>query len=142
MPFDQLVGARAAIRMSVLALAVTTASPDAKSWERAPLRVAQQAPHLIEITPKSGPAGRAYPLRVILRGSGFMPVGNLVEFGPAKLPDVSSPDGTTIELIVPKEMPSPGEVPPLVLPAGEYEVRVSTREGISNPLTFVLTRGP
>src|SRR5262245_19618410 len=92
-------------------------------------------PELIEINPASGPAGQAYPLQVTLRGTGFMPTGNTVQFWPLKL-DLPSADGTRIALNVPKEMPSRGEVPPLVLTAGEYRVTVTTAAGTSNALTF------
>jgi hypothetical protein len=99
-------------------------------------------PELIEITPASGPAGEAYPLRATIRGTGFMPAGNVVEFGPLKIPDLPSADGVRITFQVPKLLPSRSEVPPMVLTAGDYRVTVSTPAGTSNALTLTLTRGP
>jgi hypothetical protein len=99
-------------------------------------------PELIEIVPASGPAGEAYPLRVTVRGTGFMPAGNVVQFGPVRMPDLPSADGVRITFNVPKQVASRGEVPPMVLTAGEYRVTVSTAAGTSNALTFTLTRGP
>jgi hypothetical protein len=101
-----------------------------------------QAPRLTEIVPASGPAGPAYILQVTIRGVGFAPAGNVVEFGPLKIPDLRSADGTRITFDVPKEAPSRGEVPPMVLTPGEYRVTVTTPEGTSNALNFTLTRGP
>jgi len=98
-------------------------------------------PELIEIVPASGPAGIAYPLQAIIRGAGFMATGNVVEFGPARIPDLPSADGIRITFSVPKQMPSRGEVPPMVLTPGDYRVTVTTASGTSNALTFTLTRG-
>jgi len=107
------------------------------------VRLAQvNPPQLIEIVPPSGPAGPAYPLQATIRGTGFTPTGNTVEFGPVKIPDLPSADGTRIALQIPKLVPSRGEVPPMVLPAGAYRVTVTTAAGTSNALTFTLTRGP
>lgn len=99
-------------------------------------------PVILDISPSSGPAGSAYPIRAILRGLGFMRSGNTVTFGPVQVPNLPSPDGRHIEFFVPKEVASSGEVPPMVLPYGEYAVTVTTSAGTSRPVTFVLTRGP
>lgn len=100
------------------------------------------APRLTEIVPARGPAGAAYPLQATLRGTGFAPIGNTVEFGPARLADLPSANGKEIAFAIPKTLPSRGEVPPMVLPPGEYRVSVTTPAGTSNPLTFTLTPGP
>jgi hypothetical protein len=99
-------------------------------------------PVLSEIVPASGPAGEAYPLRVTIRGRGFMPAGNTIQFGPLKIPDLPSPDGSQISFAIPKLVPSTSEVPPAVIPAGEYPVRVITSAGTSNELNFTLKRNP
>jgi len=59
-------------------------------------------PTLTEIVPASGPAGPAYPLHVTIRGTGFMPTGNVVRFGPVTIPNVSSPDGSRINVLCPE----------------------------------------
>jgi hypothetical protein len=101
-----------------------------------------EPPHLVSLAPASGPAGPAYPLRVTIDGTGFMPTGNVVEFGPVRIPSVESPDGARIIFGVPKLIPRRGEVPPAVLTPGEYPVTVTTSLGRSNSLNFTLTRGP
>jgi hypothetical protein len=100
-----------------------------------------RVPELSEIIPTAGPAGTAYPLRVTIRGTGFLPAGNEINFGPLKIPDVPSEDGSQLSFQLPKQMPSVGEVPPMVLPPGEYQVTVKTMVGISNALPFTLTGG-
>jgi hypothetical protein len=101
-----------------------------------------EPPHLMSLAPALGPAGPAYPLRVTINGTGFMRTGNVVEFGPVKIPDVASPDGARIIFAVPKLISSRGEAPPAVLTAGEYSVTVTTSLGRSNSLNFTLTRSP
>jgi hypothetical protein len=99
-------------------------------------------PELTEIVPASGPAGEAYPVEVTIRGAGFMPTGNVVEFGPVKIADVPSSEPGRITFSIPKSIPSGGEVPSRILIAGEYPVTVTTRAGTSNALIFTLTRTP
>ena len=99
-------------------------------------------PELIEIIPVSGPAGQAYPLQATIRGTGFMPSGNVVEFGPLQIPNVPSSEAGQIRIGIPKIMPSGGEVPPMVLSPGEYRVTVTTTAGTSNALIFRLTSEP
>jgi hypothetical protein len=101
------------------------------------------APVINEIVPSSGPAGPAYPIQVTIRGSGFTSTGNVVTFGPVRLRELpSSDDGTAITVGVPKQMSSGGEVPPMVLPPGEYHVTVTNADGTSNAVTFSLMRAP
>jgi hypothetical protein len=97
-------------------------------------------PVITDISPSSGPAGAAYPIRATLSGLGFAPTGNTVSFGPVQVPDLPSPDGRHIDFFVPKEAPSRGEVPPMVLSDGEYPVTVTTPAGTSRPVVFTLTR--
>jgi hypothetical protein len=126
--------ARAVILCALASL--IAASPQQVSLAQA------QPPTLIDIVPASGPTGEAYPLRATIRGTGFLPAGNVVEFGPVKIPDLPSAGGARITFSVPKLVPSRGEVPPMVLPEGDYRVTVTTSAGTSNALTFRLTRGP
>jgi hypothetical protein len=99
-------------------------------------------PELIDLVPASGPAGTAYPLQVTIRGTGFSPTGNIVNFGPVKISGVEPALSDRMTFAVPKLMPARSEAPPLVLPPGEYSVTVTTASGTSNALTFRLTRGP
>jgi hypothetical protein len=99
-------------------------------------------PVLAAIEPSLGPAGAAYPVRVTLRGSGFVEAGNVVRFGPVTIPGLPSPDGSRITFDVPKVVPNRGEVPPIVLNAGDYSVSVTTPAGASNSLMFKLTPNP
>ena len=66
----------------------------------------------------------------------------MVRFDPVNIPDLPSTDGTEIIVNIPKQMPSRGEVPPLVLAPGNYSVTVTTPAGTSNALTFRLTPNP
>jgi hypothetical protein len=100
------------------------------------------APRIDAIRPDSGPAGAAYPIEATLTGSGFDSTGNTVRFGSIVVPgQLSSRGGTVLTFPVPKEMASRGEVPPMVLEPGRYEVTVTTRAGMSNKVTFTLTPG-
>jgi hypothetical protein len=99
-------------------------------------------PVLIDIVPASGQAGVAYPLQATIRGTGFMPTGNVVQFGPVTIRDVPSVEGTRISFNVPKLVPSHSEVPPMVLHPGGYQVTVTTSSGTSNSLKFELTGVP
>ena len=68
--------------------------------------------------------------------------GNTVTF--AGIPSdklSSSENGTLITFWVPKEAPSSGEAPPMVLTPGEYPVTVTTPHGTSEPFLFTLTPG-
>ena len=101
------------------------------------------APVITDIVPTSGPVGPDYPIQATVRGNGFTPIGNVVNFGPVRLRELpSSNGGTAIVFGVPKQMSSGGEVPPMVLPPGEYLVTVTNADGTSNAVTFVLTGSP
>lgn len=122
---------------TVLALNVGCGSP--RSPERPALTA--QRPVIDSIAPASGPAGPDYPIHVVIYGRGFAASGNTVTFGPIRVaPLPSSNGGTRIEFSVPKEAPSPGEVPPMPLLPGAYEVTVSTPHGTSRPVRFHLTQ--
>lgn len=94
------------------------------------------------LEPDAAPAGPAHPLDAVIVGTGFAPAGNVVRFGPVRIPDLRSTDGgTRIRFPVPKELPATGEAPPMMLPPGDYEVSVTTAAGTSNVIRFRLTGG-
>ena len=98
-------------------------------------------PIISSITPASGPAGQAYPIRATISGMNITTTGTTVHFGPVTISDVSA-NGVQgfLSFDVPKLMPSGGEVPPMVLQPGDYNVYVTNANGTSNTLTFTLTR--
>ena len=119
--------------LGVLACAGSTPSPAPES----------SRPVIERIEPTSGPAGTAYPIRLTIEGRFFADSTNVIHFGPVTLERLSSSNsGTRIELYAPKEQPSGGEVPPMVLQPGRYEITVSTAAGRSNAIPFTLTREP
>ena len=98
-------------------------------------------PAIDRLEPASGWAGQAYPLTVTIYGSRFTESDNTVTFGSLEIPDrPSSNGGTQIVFSVPKVVPSSGEAPPMVLRPREYEVRVTTAIGTSEPAVFTFTR--
>jgi hypothetical protein len=99
-------------------------------------------PVLAAIEPSLGPAGAAYPVRVTLRGTGFLEAGNVVRFGPVTIPGLPSPDGSQITFDIPKVAPSRGEVPPIDLSAGDYELLAPASVVTDTELIFKLTPNP
>jgi hypothetical protein len=98
------------------------------------------APRVERIVPDSGPAGQAYPVEVTIEGTGFADSSNTVTFGPATVRDIpSSESRTRIVMFLPKEVRPSAEAPPMPLLAGDYELRVATRAGVSNAVKFRLT---
>ncbi|NIM52494.1 MAG: hypothetical protein GTN62_14280 [Gemmatimonadales bacterium] len=70
-----------------------------------------------------------------------MDTGNVVVFGPVTLEGRPSTNGgTQTTFSVPKVRPATGELPPMVLPPGEYQVIVRSARGSSKPASFTLTR--
>ena len=99
-------------------------------------------PVITKLSPSSGQAGEAYPIEVSIEGRGFAETGNIVTFGGIPSDELpASDEGTRITFWVPKEAPSPGEAPPMVLSPGEYPVTVTTPLGTSEPIMFTLTPG-
>lgn len=102
--------------------------------------IMREAPTIESLDPATGWAGQAYPITVAITGQNFAEFGNLVTFGSLEIDArPSSDDGRRIVFSVPKVMPASGEVPPMVLQPGEYEVRVTTTTGTSEPAVFTLT---
>ena len=103
--------------------------------------IMNENPVIDRLEPATGRAGEAYPITVTIHGSHFTASGNTVTFGSVEIADrSSSTGGTRIVFSVPKMRPSRGEVPPMVLQPGEYEVRVTNANGTSEPAVFTLTR--
>lgn len=100
-------------------------------------RAQSMVPVIESVTPSSGSAG-GRPASATLTGSNFAPTGNTVLFGPVSIENLSSKDGETLRFAVPTSRPATGEVPPMVFPAGTYEIRVRTAAGTSNSVTFEL----
>ena len=100
-------------------------------------------PVIDALEPASGQAGVAYPVRVIIRGRGFLDSSNVVTFGGISIPDrPSTVGGTEIVFSAPKQRPATREVRPMALMPGDYEVTVTTPAGTSNAVIFTLTRTP
>lgn len=98
------------------------------------------APIIDELEPSSGWAGEAYPITVTIKGRHFAESDNQVSFGSMEIAaPVSSTGGTKIVFSIPKSAPAVGEVPPMELQPGAYEVRVTTAHGMSDPFVFTLT---
>lgn len=101
---------------------------------------AQDLPPIIEsVSPSSGAAG-GQPASATLKGRNFAASGNTVQFGPVSVENLSSKDGETLRFAIPTSRPATGEVPPMIFPAGTYEIRVKTAAGTSNSVTFELGR--
>lgn len=97
-------------------------------------------PVIDAISPPSGLAGPAYPIEIVLTGSGFSEV-NVVRFGSVVIPGIPSTDGgTRIVFMAPKVGQAVGEAPPMVLQPGRYPVTVTTEAGTSRAIEFELTR--
>ncbi len=98
-------------------------------------------PVIERIEPATGWAGQDYPLQATIHGTGFLESGNVIVFGPVTINERASTNGgTQIVFPVPKQQRSRIEVPPMVLPVGEYAVTVTTADGTSNVVIFTLTR--
>ena len=103
--------------------------------------IMNENPTIDRLDPASGWAGEAYPITVTIHGSNFAESGNTMTFGPVEIADrSSSTGGTQIVFSLPKMFPSRGEVPPMMLRPGSYEVRVTNANGTSEPAVFTLTR--
>lgn len=95
------------------------------------------APVIERLSPNSGTLG-SMPASATLTGRNFAPSGNTILFGPVTIENIASNDGKTLRFAVPTGRPSTGEVPPMLFPAGGYEVRVKTVAGTSNGVVFEL----
>jgi hypothetical protein len=75
--------------------------------------------------------GEVLDLRIA--GCGFSTDRNTVTFGDVTVRNIkSTDDGTHIRVVIPKEVRSGGEVPPMQLSAGAYQVTVNNGRETSN----------
>jgi hypothetical protein len=131
------------IAMIASVLACAGNAPRAAADAAAATAAAEAKPEIVRVVPDSGLAGTAYPIRVTIEGEHFADSTNTVSFGGIEVPRVpATHSGTRIDLFLPKESPSVGEVPPAILQPGSYPIAVTTLAGTSNTVTFVLTREP
>ncbi|MBI3549942.1 MAG: hypothetical protein HY078_12970 [Elusimicrobia bacterium] len=124
----------------VLAIvAATLLSCQPAAWAKPKEKAkAKKGPILVKLQPSAGISAMGMIQKVKIIGTGFQPLGNVVRFGPVKLESIASKGGTEIEFYAPTEVPSGGEVPPMRLGQGEYKVTVTTAEGTSNALVFMV----
>ena len=102
-----------------------------------------ETPHIDSLAPpRAKVAGPGGLVPVTIHGSGFRPEGNVVLFAGAEIAELRSVDGTSLRLMLPAALPAKGEVPPRVLGAGRYEIRIRTSTGTSNPMEFTLETPP
>jgi hypothetical protein len=100
-------------------------------------------PHIDSLVPtRAKAAGVGALLPITIHGSGFHPDGNVVLFAGAEIADLQSADGTSLRFALPSSLPATGEVPPRMIGAGRYEIRVRTSTGTSNPMEFTLETPP
>lgn len=98
-----------------------------------------ETPHIDSLSPSHAKlAGVGGLIPVTIHGSGFRPDGNVVLFAGIEIAQLTSTDGTSLHLLLPSTFPSRSEVPPRVIGAGSYELRVRTSTGTSNPTELTL----
>lgn len=88
---------------------------------------------VFEVLPAVASADPGEPLDLRITGCGFHATKNTVRLGEASVPNVrSTDDGTRIRVVVAKEYRANGEVPPMQIGAGAYDVSVNNGRGASN----------
>ncbi len=107
-----------------------------------PKPVADKRPHLERAIPSGADLSTGDVVEVELRGSGFTATGNAVWFGSLSVGSVASANGTSLRFIVPSQHPARGEVPPMMIQAGDYAVSIRNRNGVSDTISFTLRSGP
>jgi hypothetical protein len=91
------------------------------------------SPAVFEVLPSAASVDPGEVLDLRIAGCGFSADENTVKFGDVTVRNVkSTDDGTHIRVVVPKEIRSSGEVPPMQLGVGAYEVTVNNGRGTSN----------
>lgn len=99
-------------------------------------------PHLNRLVPSEGDVSDDAVVLVTVEGVGFDSL-NTIYFGEVVLREVPRTSPTTIRFMVPlddAQRPGQREAPPAALPAGRYDVSVTTAKGQSNRLVFTLLR--
>jgi len=90
-------------------------------------------PALFEVLPPAASVDPGAVLDLRIDGCGFSADKNTVKFGGVTMRNIrSTDDGTHIRVVIPKEAHSGGEVPPMQMSAGEYDVTVNNGRGTSN----------
>ncbi len=107
-----------------------------------PKPAAAKHPHLERAIPSSADLSTGNVVEVELRGTGFTATGNAVWFGSLSVGSVASANGTSLRFIVPSQHPARGEVPPMMIQAGDYAVSIRNRNGVSDTISFTLRSGP
>jgi hypothetical protein len=103
-----------------------------------------EAPTLSSLSPAQGPVGTS----VTLWGSGFATSSlNIVRFGDGVIPNLSSPNGSTLTFVVPSALnPSCYYSTPMclmmarVVTPGAYSISVETPRGTTRALTFTVVQ--
>jgi hypothetical protein len=104
----------------------------------APRCVGKQ-PAVFEVLPPGASADPGEPLDLRISGCGFDALHNTVRVGEITVRDIRSTEGgTRIRVVIPKEYRATGEVPPMVMGAGTYEVTVDNGRGRSNARRITL----
>ena len=136
---------------SAAPIAPPAASPNAGSSKSSgtatdplpmPKPVADKRPHLERAIPSSADLSTGDVVEVELRGTGFTATGNAVWFGSLLVGSVASVNGTALRFIVPAQHPARGEVPPMMMQAGDYAMSIRNRNGVSDTISFTLRSGP
>lgn len=90
-------------------------------------------PAVFEVLPPAANADPGEVLDLRINGCGFSADKNVVKFGDVTVRNIkSTDDGTHIRVVIPKEARSGGEVPPMQIGAGVYDVTVDNGRGTSN----------
>ncbi len=90
-------------------------------------------PAVFEVLPPAASADPGEPLDLRINGCGFSADENTVTFGTVTVRNVKSSDGGThIRVVIPKQTRATGEVAPMPLGAGTYDVTVNNGRGTSN----------
>ena len=107
-----------------------------------PKPVGDKRPHLERAIPSSADLSTGDVVEVELRGTGFTATGNAVWFGALSVGSVASVNGTSLRFIVPSQHPARGEVPPMMMQAGDHALSIRNRNGVSDTISFTLRSGP
>jgi hypothetical protein len=124
-------------RLGVVQIPPVATAADTRVASKSTAPARPGAPHITSLTPSSANVDPDAVVEVVIHGLGFAASGNVVMFGPVTMDGMFSADGgRSIRFIVPTQVPSHGEVPPMRILPGEFAVRVRTPQGESNSMIF------
>ena len=124
-------------RLGVVQTPTVATAADTRVANRSTAPAHPGVPHITSLTPTSAQVDPDAVVEVVIHGSGFAASGNVVMFGPVTMDGMFSADGgRSIRFVVPTQLPSHGEVPPMRILPGEFAVRVRTPQGESNSMIF------